>query len=446
MKLSKVNPAKANGPDGIPSWVLKENADLLADPVKEILNFSYRDSYLPQSWKEADIVPLPKQKPVKDVKKHLRPISLISVVSKVAEDFVVENFVKPAVLTKIGRNLLGTIPKSSTTHALISMVHKWKKQTDGSGSMVRVVLFYFKKAFDLIDHGILVDKLTTFEIPKRIIGWIVNFLKDRKQRVKLSQDCYSEWDLVPAGVPQGTKLGPWLFAIMINDLEVADIDLCKYVDDTTISETVLKHEASSVQSQVDEFTRKSTANKFQLNEEKCKELQITFARPGRTFTPVYVNNKPIEVVPSAKILGIRITNDLKWNTHISEIVKKVSTTLFFLCQLKRTKICTKDLLTFYLTCVRPVMEYACPVFHDSLPNYLCEDLEKLQKRALHIIFPTLPYAEALVEAGVDSLFNRRQILTTKLFNDIVNDESHKLYQLLPSKNFSNYNMRKEKDE
>ena len=63
--------------------------------------------------------------------------------------------------------------------------------------------------------------------------------------------------------------------------------------------------------------------------------------------------------------------------------------------------------------------------------------------SLHIIFPTLPYAEALVEAGVDSLFNRRQILTTKLFNDIVNDESHKLYQLLPSKNFSNYNMRKE---
>jgi hypothetical protein len=90
---------------------------------------------------------------------------------------------------------------------------------------------------------------------------------------------------------------------------------------------------------------------------------------------------------------------------ISEIVKKVSTRLFFLCQLKRIKICTKDLLTFYLTCVLPVMEYACPVFHDSLPNYLCEDLEKLQKRALHIIFPTLPYAEALVEAGVDSLFN-----------------------------------------
>ena len=78
-----------------------------------------------------------------------------------------------------------------------------------------------------------------------------------------------------------------------------------------------------------------------------------------------------------------------------------------------------------------------------IPYYLYEDLEKLPKRALHIIFPTLLYAEALVEAGVDSLFNRRQILTTKLFNDIAHDKSHKLYQLLLSKNFSNYNMRKE---
>jgi hypothetical protein len=76
----------------------------------------------------------------------------------VAEDFV-ENFVKPVVLRKIDINQFGTIPKSSTTHALISMIHKWKKQTDGNGSMVQVVQFDFNNAFDFIDHGILVDKV-----------------------------------------------------------------------------------------------------------------------------------------------------------------------------------------------------------------------------------------------------------------------------------------------
>ena len=100
----------------------------------------------------------------------------------------------------IDSNQFGTIPKSSTTHALTSMLHIWNKQTDGNGFDVRIVLFDFKKAFDLIDHCILVEKLVTFDIPHSIIEWIVDFLKDRKQRVKLSQDCFSEWGTVPAGV------------------------------------------------------------------------------------------------------------------------------------------------------------------------------------------------------------------------------------------------------
>ncbi len=79
---------------------------------------------------------------------------------------------------------------------------------------------------------------------------------------------------------------------------------------------------------------------------------------------MYVNELPIEVIPSAKILGLRIPRDLKWDDHISEMVKKVSKRLYFFCQLKRAEIHVSDLLTSYKTCIRPVMEYACPVFHD----------------------------------------------------------------------------------
>ena len=309
-ELSSLIPTKAHGPDGIPTWLLKENADLLADSVKDILNHSYSTGRLPKSWKKADIVPIPKKKPISDVNKHLRPISLTSILSKIGEGFVVRDFVKPAVLKKIGNEQFGTVPKSSTTQALISMLHCWNKATDGSGSSVRVVLFDFKKAFDLIDHNILKRKLSNYDLPPCIVCWILDFLTDRKQRVKLSNDCYSEWGTVPAGVPQGTKLGPWLYLIMINTVGVAYVDQWKYVDDTTVAETVLKNDVSAMQEYVEDLSNQSLANKFQLNETKCKELRISFAKFKPDFAPIRINDKDIEVVTSVKLLGLNISNDL----------------------------------------------------------------------------------------------------------------------------------------
>ena len=97
-KHTALNPAKASWPDVIPAWLLKENADLLAPAVTDILNCSQSEARLPQSWKEADVAPIPKQTPVYDVNKHLRTISLTPVLSKLAEDVVVDHYVKPAVL------------------------------------------------------------------------------------------------------------------------------------------------------------------------------------------------------------------------------------------------------------------------------------------------------------------------------------------------------------
>ena len=442
-KLSVLNPAKSSGPDMIPSWLLTENADLLAPAVTDIINCSFAEAHLPQSWKQADIVLVPKQVLVYDVNKHLRPISLTPVLSKVAEEFVVEQYVKPAVLEKVDPGQFGTIPGSSTTEALISMTHVWYKATDGNGATVRAVLFDFKKAFDLIDHEILVQKLRLFNIPEAIILWITDFLSCRKQRVKLGQDCFSEWRDVPAGVPQGTKLDPWLFIIMINDLDIPGFELWKYVDDSTISETILKAELSNVQTTVDIFASHAASDKFQLNETKCKEMRICFSTNGTPdLNPIVINDKQIDVVSHTKILGVNILSDLKWNHHIAEVVKKARKCLFCLSQLKRTGLGPNELVQFYRTCIRPITEYACPLFHDGLPVHLSHELEAVQKRAMRIIFPSLMYDEALIKTSLVTLSDRRQALTDKMFKKILDNKDSKFRNLLPPQNAKHYNLRK----
>ena len=97
-------------------------------------------------------------------------------------------------------------------------------------------------------------------------------MSDRQQRIKLVEECFSEWDSVPSGVPQGTKLGPWLFVIIINDLNIKNASLWKYVDDRTVSETIPKGAISYAQLVVDEVVEWSRLNRFQLNTDKCKEL------------------------------------------------------------------------------------------------------------------------------------------------------------------------------
>ena len=226
---------KATGSDGIPNWLLKEYADILSYPITSVLNRSFAEQRLPTRWKNTDVIPVPKKKPVNDIKNQLRPISLTPSIFKIAEDFVVKFHIGPAVLKVIDPHQFGAIPKSSTEQALISIVDYLLRETDGASAAVRLALFDCRKAFDLIDHYLLVQKLPSLDIPYSVKNWVTDFLTDPNQRVKLSRCCFSDWGPVPSGVPQGTKLGLWLFLLMINDLKAPNVPSWKYVDDTSIA-------------------------------------------------------------------------------------------------------------------------------------------------------------------------------------------------------------------
>ena len=116
---------------------------------------------VPQAWKIADVPPLSKAPAVNDINKELRLISLTSTLSKVAEGFFIDKELKPVLLSAIEPAQFGFIPGSCTTFTLISMFHYWLHATDGTGSTVRTALLDFRKAFDLVDHHILVAKLSS---------------------------------------------------------------------------------------------------------------------------------------------------------------------------------------------------------------------------------------------------------------------------------------------
>ena len=165
-------------------------------------------------------------------------------------------------------NQFGFIPDSCTRF----------EATDGTGAHVRAALLDYKKAFDLLDHNLLIAKLCSLGVKPTVVNWVTDFLRDRYQRVKLNFDFFSDSKPASAGIPQGTQLSSWLFLGMINDLTMSNTlsSIWKFADDTTVSEIVPKFGASTLQDTIHVVLRWSNDNSFKLNSLKCKELRIDF--------------------------------------------------------------------------------------------------------------------------------------------------------------------------
>ena len=173
-------------------------------------------------------------------------------------------------------------------------------------------------------------------------------------------------------------------------------------------------------------------------------VRISFSTKDTIFDSIVVNEEEIELVSGAKILGLHISCDLIRNAHIDYIINKCNQRMFGLRQLKRSGLGNSELVCFFRTCVRPITEYACPVYHDSLPVYLSISLQQVQRRALRIIYPYSSYEEALIKAELVSLAERRQLFTDRLFDKVIRDKGSKLHSLLPSVNNTNRSLRRQR--
>ena len=226
---------------------------------------------------------------------------------------------------------------------------------------------------------------------------------------------------------------------MINDLLVDWKDRWKYVDDSTTTETIGPDHNSNLKDLVNYIDNWTASNNMKLNVGKCKELVVDFTRKKHHFASLIVDEVYIERVKSTRILGLTVQDNMKWNEHIHNMVKKASKRLYMLRLLKKSNASTGTLITVYITIIRPVLEYACQVWHYNIQQYLSDDIEYVQKRALRIILPTQKYDEALIATNMTSLRDRREKLRDHFFEK--NIYNAKLSDLLPPTIVSGYDLR-----
>ena len=421
-ELAKVQSGKSSGPDGIPAKVVKLFAIELSTPLCQVLNSSFAEHVVPKQWKKAIVAPIPKEQPA--TIESLRPIALTDHFAKIAEHFIVKSLLED-VNPNLDPKQFGSRSGMSTSHCLVDIINFLTKNSDRLGSVTTVIVTDFTKAFDRVDHSVIIAKLCEMCPSSSVVPWIVDFLSDRTQCVRY-RGCLSEWTPIKAGVPQGTKLGPVLFLILINDaLTSSGLAHWKYVDDMTIAESITRGAISEVQPTLDNLVQWCDENNMRLNVKKCHTMRVYFGKTDLLPLSVTLADHSLNQVKSVKILGVTVQSDLKWGEHVQEMVRKANKRMYMLSALLPFRIPVCDLLTIYTGFIRPLVEYAAPVWHPGLTSFQTSQIERVEKRALRLIMGSAysSYDEALDHTRLEKLEVRRDHLCKK-FAQALTKSSH----------------------
>ena len=223
---------------------------------------------------------------------------------------------------------------------------------------------------------------------------------------------------------------------MINDLTAQGL-LYKFLDDVTLSETVVQGTPSCFNSSIEEIIVWSKLNHMNINWNKTKEMILGSVK-DLIAQPLRVEEHVIQRVDSFKLLGLIIDSNLRWNKHVEFICSKASQRLHYLKLLKRSGLSSDELLYFYCTVIRTVLEYACPAWHTNLTLEETNSLEDVQKRALSIIFGLGDYDDQCERAQLTTLDIRREDLCMRFFFRKVLNPGDCLNYLLPEPNLDEH--------
>ena len=307
-ELRELNSNKATTFGNIPTKILKQSSKSCSDTLQKLFDDALRDGYFPGKLKRADIrLVFKKDDPAKP--KNYRPVGVLPGVSRIFErlmhkqiSFFIDQFLSPYM-------------GFSTQHALLFLIEKWKKVLDNKG-YGGAILMDLSKAFDTINHDLLIAKLHVYGFSKESLKLIKSYLTNRWQRTKLNTG-FSKWTEILLGVPQGSVLGPLLFNIYINDLFflTEKTNVCNYADDTTFyaCDSDLHYLISRLEHDSVLAIEWFECNYMKLNQDKC-HLLIS----GHKYESVWANIGSCKIWESndQKLLGVNIDHNLKFNHYI----------------------------------------------------------------------------------------------------------------------------------
>lgn len=423
-ELKKLDPSKGPGPDGLPAVFLKNTANTICEPLHIVFNKCICEGFFPDIWKCAYIVPIHKSGSKHDVTNY-RPISIISATSKLFEKLV-HNAIYPFFHNYIISEQHGFVKQKSTMTNLAIYTNFLFHSID-KGVQVDSVYTDFQKAFDRVDHEILLNKIAFNGIRGNLLRWFCSYICNRSLIVVIN-GYKSGRAGMSSGIPQGSILGPLLFIIFINDINKCfkHSNFLLYADDLKLYKIIKNpNDCSELQSDLNRLSEYCTVNKLNLSIPKCQIITFTknktVIKYGYTLCGTILNR-----VTNLRDLGILFDSKLHLDLHIENIINKAFKMYGFVIRTATDfrRPCT--FLHLYRSLIRSQLEYACLIWDPLYSKYKIA-IEKVQRKFLRAMqfrcqLPRLSYEDLLARYNLLSLEQRRMLLQIMTLHDLYHNK------------------------
>ena len=408
--IKSISSNSAAGPDNFPAILLKTCANELSVPLCILWHLSIESGDIPPLLKEANIAPIYKGGS-RGLPKNYRPVALTSHLIKIFEKIVVKRLTEFLEINNhMNENQHGFRSGRSCLSQLLAHYEKILNILE-SGKVADVVYLDFAKAFDKVDHGILMHKMKHYNVTGKVAIWIQNFLSERKQRVTVENHA-SKDSPVTSGVPQGTVLGPLLFLILISDIDknIQQSSVSSFADDTRVLKDVSNiNDCNDLKNDLQKIYNWASENNMCFNSCKFETMRYTTQTSTIELSSYAANDgTEIEKHSDLRDLGVTMSDDATFHNHINNIVRasKMKSGWILRTFSSRDKI---SMLTLWKQLVIPVLDY-CSQLWSPWTRVEISKLEAVQRTFTSKITEVnhLNYWERLKLLKLYSLQRRRE--------------------------------------